>query len=798
MKKTLAILLSCVLVVAAFFAVTMLTSAAEETYATSVQVTLADGSKVTLGAQSGDSVINYLTLNAEGMSGTMTFADGVLTLNNVSGLKRIYCDTGSLVLIVEGKDNVITGDGNNVIQVQDGNLTVAGTGTLNVTGKRYVFCSQKGNLEVQGNVNIIGTATEGEVFLAPVGYLKFGGSATVNASAPKRTIRTSGTDEGNIYFSDNANVQLKCTINSYDSNADKDTKKQWNAIESAKDLYVSGSATVTVTSPTAGQNLVIVEKGNVYVSGGSLSITAEAASRGLFTKELVVSGGKLEITGSYSRGDKNAISATSIFVAGGEIDVNLSATASNLVFGNVYVSAGVLSINGPGARAIDAGNKTFELSGGTVNIKGKYANDGGAVRAGSFTVSGGTFTYTFTGDSKYAIYDNATPADINIYGGTVELNGTYSGAPFGSNATTTLNMYNNAGTVKIGGVDYTSYTGTLGATLKTLTGTAPTPTAVPTGSAIPDTSTLPTFNATKNFTGTTTAAVGGNSVSTGNPYVTEKGVYWVAGNTMTVSKDIFAQVNASLSEDIALTYYVVPVTGATGVTFTVNNRPTTVTDYDVDAATGLYAYRFDGIAPQEMADNIAAVLEGTEYTKAEYSVKDYLTKLKTENASNDKMVDLIDNLLAYGGAAQTYLKMTDTISGDITGTAFDATGLSSVVDSEYKAGQNFKFTAATVYFDGVNSLAFQFTGDLTGKTVKLNGVETEYEIIQGSLVTPGIKATDFDKAYTVSVWDGATELASVTYSVNSYVYAKQSGSDISTLAQRTYMYGLAAEAYAGK
>ena len=61
-------------------------------------------------------------------------------------------------------------------------------------------------------------------------------------------------------------------------------------------------------------------------------------------------------------------------------------------------------------------------------------------------------------------------------------------------------------------------------------------------------------------------------------------------------------------------------------------------------------------------------------------------------------------------------------------------------------------------------------------------------------MTEGILASDFDKIYNFTIAnEQGDELQTLTYSVNSYVYAKRESAAMKELATALYNYGLYAE-----
>ncbi len=273
--------------------------------------------------------------------------------------------------------------------------------------------------------------------------------------------------------------------------------------------------------------------------------------------------------------------------------------------------------------------------------------------------------------------------------------------------------------------------------------------------------------------------------------------------------DLFKEVSITLRDDLAVNYYVTKSDLADPeMRFTINGYTKTVAG---EVVGDQYKFVFDGVAPQWIGDNIKAELlvEGQPFqTKEEYSVVEYLNALMASGTpANASLKALAADLLIYGGAAQKYLGMEDTLSASVAGgTVYQPLEAVTGVGKK-NSGDNVKFSAATVLFDSANKLAFKLTAtDIDSITfkVKVNGGEEtvidKSDIISNGdhyiILTDGIKATAFDDIYTVTAYNGADEVAKIAYSVKAYVYSKQNGTDsMAALARATYNYGLSATAY---
>ncbi len=275
----------------------------------------------------------------------------------------------------------------------------------------------------------------------------------------------------------------------------------------------------------------------------------------------------------------------------------------------------------------------------------------------------------------------------------------------------------------------------------------------------------------------------------------------------------FENISVSLGEDITVKYFIAQSNLISPeMRFTVNGYTKTVQGI---LESGQYKFIFDGVAPQWIGDTIKAELlvDGVVIESKNYSVLEYLNTLKSKTAAElemstakyNAMQTLIADLLVYGGAAQVYTNHNtgELVSNGVTGnTAFVNIG---TTDAGARNGSIVTFTGATVFYDSVNTLMFKFTAtDLAGVTLRVkvnNGEEIVLNYINNgdgtyTVKTDAVKATGFDDVYTLIAYKDNTEDAVLTYSVKSYVYAKQNDtSNAAELAKALYNYGIAAKAF---
>lgn len=222
-----------------------------------------------------------------------------------------------------------------------------------------------------------------------------------------------------------------------------------------------------------------------------------------------------------------------------------------------------------------------------------------------------------------------------------------------------------------------------------------------------------------------------------------------------------------------------------------------------------YVFKFTGIAPQSIADEVDAYLMcGDEVivSKEGFSVKKYAECFLAqygEDPNYKKHITLLGDILAYGEAANDYTGFKPDADFSV-----DGLGASTVTPDEGDKGgreisastaEGIEFASAGVRFQYNNKIYVKFDAD---KDVLLlvNGVEVEFEALgDGTYVyyTDGILATDFDTVYTFElVYNGET-VQTLKYSVNAYAISKyQQETPMGKLALALYRYGVSADAIA--
>ena len=260
--------------------------------------------------------------------------------------------------------------------------------------------------------------------------------------------------------------------------------------------------------------------------------------------------------------------------------------------------------------------------------------------------------------------------------------------------------------------------------------------------------------------------------------------------------------------------------------FEINGKKVTVSQYSEVTSEGktYLVFSLPDVAPSQMNDTVKATLHATkggkEYVSApkEYSVADYCYSM-LEKTDSAKLRTLLVDLLDYGTAAQNYAgyKTEKPANAKLTdgqrewGTAKDP-DLTSVKNTAYQTVES-----PSVVWKGVSlvlgdsvTMQFLFTAsDTEGITVRFKNeggallgeiAADQLTVSGGSYVASysGITAEQMSDTVYVTAYKGDTAVSNtVSYSVESYAYAKQNDSDASlaALVRAMMKYGNSAKAY---
>ena len=271
------------------------------------------------------------------------------------------------------------------------------------------------------------------------------------------------------------------------------------------------------------------------------------------------------------------------------------------------------------------------------------------------------------------------------------------------------------------------------------------------------------------------------------------------GASLNLGKDLSIRYHVTLSETENIHDYV--------VRFTMNEKTTVVSDYELDATTGKYVFSFRGIAPQCMGDSITAELvKGEEVidTQEDYSVRKYVINALEFYSDYAELTQLLSDLLYYGAAAQEYTGYkADALVTDGLELTAASTATPGEADKNREingTGTDVKFTAAGVRFDYINRIYVKITAaSLDGIKITVNG--ESLEILETNTpniyvaYSDAISALDFSDKFVFTLSVGGSEIQTLTYTVNDYAFSKHNDTEIGELALALYRYGKSAEAY---
>ena len=159
-------------------------------------------------------------------SGTMSFKDGVLTIENVTGVSKVEAFNGSLIVNVVGTNEFVHVKAGRCVFVDDqfdpdagkkSDLTITSStgGKLKVDSMNYVVYNRTGNILIDGNVDLEiiskNSCVERNTNGNPTdGTITFAGDCKVKMTTPKVGIGNNANG-GLIQFKDNAQVSVTIT-----------------------------------------------------------------------------------------------------------------------------------------------------------------------------------------------------------------------------------------------------------------------------------------------------------------------------------------------------------------------------------------------------------------------------------------------------------------------------------------------------------------------------------------------------------------------------------------------------------
>lgn len=262
----------------------------------------------------------------------------------------------------------------------------------------------------------------------------------------------------------------------------------------------------------------------------------------------------------------------------------------------------------------------------------------------------------------------------------------------------------------------------------------------------------------------------------------------------------------------------------------------TITVKGVKEGTGYYNFTFPSIAPDLMGETITATLYAKRAGGEEripmgdavkYSVEQYCYSMLEKYPNDEKLCDLIVDLLRYGAASQGYTNKTENglVTDALTeaqkafGTAYTTATAGKVAltaDATYDAAnKQVTWKSASLFLADVVNIRFKFTAadgvDVSALTVKatVGGNEVEVsadriEQINDSnsyyLYFDGATAARMRDAVAITFYNGDTAVSkTVNYSIENYVgtqVEKNEDESLVEMLKALLCYGDSASVYA--
>lgn len=313
MKKSLAILLSLVLVAAAVFALAI-TANADDATATSVQIKAADGSSVL-------ATLDNTTTEYSPASGKISFdsATGTVTLDSVDGEFRIESSAGNVTFKLEGT-NVISSTGN-TISISNGSVAFNGTGSLSITNTDSFAVYVNGDMIIDDaaiTVNSTNIINEWHSAVYVVGGFEMNsGSLVINAACTNSAspvgvaLMMMGSIEDSVANFNGGEIEINVSNAYVPSTSGNDrvigiyggklTAMNFNGTdvtinatcEKGDDVITANAPSTTGLIFTQGAGEINLKAGNIALNGGEGSIAAigtESAATIVSITDAIVTG----------------------------------------------------------------------------------------------------------------------------------------------------------------------------------------------------------------------------------------------------------------------------------------------------------------------------------------------------------------------------------------------------------------------------------------------------------------------------------------------------------------------------
>ena len=259
----------------------------------------------------------------------------------------------------------------------------------------------------------------------------------------------------------------------------------------------------------------------------------------------------------------------------------------------------------------------------------------------------------------------------------------------------------------------------------------------------------------------------------------------------------------ALGDDLDMRFHIAVEEGAEvslQVNVAGNSATYTTADAVKDAETGNYIFSIS-LAAAQMTDVVTAKLyaDGELLHSGSYTVKGYAEALLAET-EDEALINLLENMLNYGGKAQVYFAYNPENLADAGITVADAAvpAAEDYVCQVQGELEGIQFYGAALLFRSKTVIRYYFTAEngVAGYTATVDGVAAELQEKDGMYYAEVVveNPAALDEEHTVAI-----DTLHVTYSGMHYIarmYSKTTSSEaLTALMQAMYNYYFAAVAY---
>ncbi len=197
------------------------------------------------------------------------------------------------------------------------------------------------------------------------------------------------------------------------------------------------------------------------------------------------------------------------------------------------------------------------------------------------------------------------------------------------------------------------------------------------------------------------------------------------------------------------------------------------------------------------ADDAAVISKDISYSKYVEAVKAAgYANLNISEAKYNALISLFDAIKNYSDAANKALSkdLTETFE-NVSDVTFDGT-INSFGDVSATLGEQADVKIAVNTESVLDT--YKLNAKLGGKSIADKKAVGEYITADNQVVINGLYPSTFNDDIVIKIFDGETEVSSLTFTFNAYLkalYNSSADQAVKNLAAATYQYGLAAEAY---